>query len=441
MAIIPQRSLFNWDEVEALGDLERLRLVLMYLPDEVLMRQLEQERGVGRNEYPVRPVWNSILAAVVYQHRSIESLRRELQRNAQLRQLCGFEPLAGERAVPPAWAYTRFLKKLLEHQQQIDEMFDQMVDVLGEVLPEFGRVLGNDGKAIQTAARPPKKDAPRKRRDGRRDVDADWGAKSRKGQKEDGTLYEQVTYWFGYKLHLIVEANYELPVAYEVTKASAAETPQARELYKKVAKRHAKLVEACQVAVADKEFDDTELIEWLWDEHGIKPVIPIRDLWKDGEQTRRVSATRNVVYDYEGTVSCCCMKTGQLSRMAYAGFEKDRETLKYRCPAAHYGMSCPAFGECRVKGSVRIKLDEDRRVFTPLARSSYAWKRAYRKRSAVERVNSRVDRVFEFEEHFIRGLGKMKLRLGLAMLVMLAMAVGRVKEKQKDKLRSLLKAA
>ena len=37
MAIIPQRSLFRWEDVEELGDLERLRLVLSALPDEVLL--------------------------------------------------------------------------------------------------------------------------------------------------------------------------------------------------------------------------------------------------------------------------------------------------------------------------------------------------------------------------------------------------------------------
>jgi len=67
--------------------------------------------------------------------------------------------------------------------------------------------------------------------------------------------------------------------------------------------------------------------------------------------------------------------------------------------------------------------------------------RAYKKRSAVERVNSRVDGPFGFEKHFIRGLGKMTLRVGLAMGAMLAVALGRVKEKQKDELRSLVRAA
>jgi hypothetical protein len=67
---------------------------------------------------------------------------------------------------------------------------------------------------------------------------------------------------------------------------------------------------------------------------------------------------------------------------------------------------------------VRIALEEDRRVFTPLPRSSLKWERCYDKRTAVERVNSR-----------------------LALVVMLAMAVGRIKTNQAEAMRSLLKAA
>ncbi len=38
MAIIPQPGLFSWKDVENLGDLERLRLVIRVLPDEPLMQ-------------------------------------------------------------------------------------------------------------------------------------------------------------------------------------------------------------------------------------------------------------------------------------------------------------------------------------------------------------------------------------------------------------------
>jgi len=77
MAIISrQQQIFDWTELEMLGDLERLRLVLAYMPDESLMQHLERERLNGRDDYPVRAVWNSILAGIVYQHPSIENLRR-----------------------------------------------------------------------------------------------------------------------------------------------------------------------------------------------------------------------------------------------------------------------------------------------------------------------------------------------------------------------------
>lgn len=441
MAIIPQPGLFSWEEIDALDDLHRLRLVLGALPDEALMRHLERDRGRGRDDYPVRAMWNSLLAGIVYQHPSVESLRRELGRNAPLRQACGFDLVKGVAAVPPAWAYTRFLRRLMAHQDEIDALSDALVESLREALPGFGRVLAADGKALPTHARRRGKNAPALEPDGRRDTDADVGTKTYRGRREDGTLWEKVQRWFGYKVHLVVDAEYELPVAYAVTKASASEMPQARVLLNGLAERHPALVEACEFWTADKGEDDGKLIRRLWDDHEIKPAIAIRAMWKEPDETRVVPGTRNVVYDQEGTVHCHCPKTGCCRRMAYGGFEKDRQALKYRCPAIHYGLDCAGRSRCGVGGSVRIPLAVDRRLFTPLARSSYAWKRVYAKRTAVERANSRLDVSFGFERHFIRGLSKMRLRVGLALGVMLAMALGRVKEKQKERMRSLVGAA
>jgi len=98
-------------------------------------------------------------------------------------------------------------------------------------------------------------------------------------------------------------------------------------------------------------------------------------------------------------------------------------------------------GQCKVQGAARIPLSEDPRVFTPLARTSREWDKVYAARTAVERVNSRLDGAYGFERHFIRGHKKMWLRMGLALIVMLATALGRVKENQRDRLRSLVQAA
>jgi len=45
--------------------------VLENLPDGKLMQTLEEERANGRDYYPVRPLWNSLLAMVVCEHKSV----------------------------------------------------------------------------------------------------------------------------------------------------------------------------------------------------------------------------------------------------------------------------------------------------------------------------------------------------------------------------------
>jgi hypothetical protein len=127
--------------------------------------------------------------------------------------------------------------------------------------------------------------------------------------------------------------------------------------------------------------------------------------------------------------------------MAYSGFERGRMALKYACPIKAYGLKCKGSDQCEhAMKSKRVSLEIDRRIFTPVARSSYAWERGYKKRTAVERVNSRLDVSFGFERHFIRGQKKMEIRVGVALCVMLAMAVGRIKERRRDLMRSLVRS-
>lgn len=435
MAIIPQQTFFVWSEIEELCDLERLKLVIEYMPDEELMQILEKERGKGRDDYPVRAMWNSILAGIVYQHNSIESLRRELSRNGQLRFMCGFN---SQKDVPGPDVYSRYFKKLFDKEDIINGIFNKLVDELEKILPSYGKNLAIDGKAISSLAGHENKN---KEKDGRRDTDADWAKKEYKGKNKEGTAWSKIVKWFGYRLHLIVDADYELPVAFEVTKASTSEIKEAHKIFEQLNEKHPEIIKKCETVEADRGYDDTKFIIKLWDKYKIKPVIDIRNMWKDGEETRQLSGKKNVVYNYKGNVYCYCLDTGKRREMCNGGFEKDRNTLKKICPAKQYGFKCKCIDKCPAAKGIRIPLEENRRIFTPIDRSSYKWKRMYNKRTSVERVNSRLDESFGFEKHYIRGLKKMKVRCGIALCVMLAMAVGRIKEKQEDKMRSLVKSA
>ena len=202
-------------------------------------------------------------------------------------------------------------------------------------------------------------------------------------------------WWFGYLVHLIVDASYELPVAFEVTPASYGEQPEAQRLLDQMQERHPDLLEQCERLSADKGYDDSKLIGW--GSASDQAIIDIRNCWKDGENeengvvTKLVSGQENVIYTGDGQV---CLHVSADRRAAChglrLGFERDRNTLKYRCPARYSGITCEGMEQCPVANAVRIKLEEDRRVFTPVARSSYVWQDYYDERSAVERVNSAV---------------------------------------------------
>ncbi len=433
MAIIPQQRLFGWEEIQTLGDLERLRLVLRYMPDENLMRTLERKRGNGRDDYPIRAMWNSLLAGIVYEHERTEQLRRELARNGQLRALCGFDS-----QVPPAYVYSRFFKILFAHEAMVNDIFDNLVKQLKEILPDFGKRLAIDSKSISSFAKHKNKN---QEPDGRRDTDADYGKKRYTGIDKEGKAWEKVISWFGYKLHLIVDAAYELPVLFSVSKASVPDINEGRKLIEELEHRQPDIIEACQKLTADKGYDDTKFITNLWDNHQIKPVIDIRNMWKDPDKTHLLTGQTNVTYNYKGNVYCYCPKTGKEREMSNGGFEKDRNTIKKLCPAKQYGIECKGLAQCPVKQGIRIPLYLDRRIFTPIDRASYKWKREYNKRTSVERVNGRLDVSFGFEVHTIRGMAKMKIHSGLALCVMLAMALGRIRENQADKMRSLVRCA
>src|SRR5699024_2470873 len=367
----------------------------------------------------------------VFEHDSTESLRRELSRSAQLRWLCGVEG----NNIPPSYVYSRFMKKIFDHEEEIEAMFKTLVELIREVLPDFGKSLAIDGKAIQSFAKRKNKNA---KEDGRRDTDADHGKKVYKGKREDGTMWQKIVKWFGYKIHLIVDSLYELPVAYSVTKASVPDINEAHVLLDEIEETQPFVLENAETMAGDRGYDDTKLNVKLYDDHGIKPVIDIRNMWKDGEETRLLSDKENVVHNYKGNVYCHCPLTGIRREMINGGFEKDRNTLKKLCPAKQYGLNCEGAEECPVAQGIRIPLKEDRRIFTPIDRASYKWQREYNKRTAVERVNGRLEMSFGFKNHTIRGLKKMKARCGLSLCVMLAMALGRIKEKQPEKMRSLV---
>ena len=479
---------FSWHGVESLPDLARLRLVLEVLPDEEIVEALEVGRGRGRNDYPVRAMWRALIAGIVFQHASTQSLLRELGRNPALLELCGFDPLPFQSApvrelrparqgrahalshparlrstVPGHWNFSRFLGRVVDLEDRrglVSGMIDSLRASLFEELPDFGRHLGYDGKAIGSHSTG--------RVCGDRgktsDPDADWGKHETSGvNAKTGAVWKKVTSWFGYGLHLIADTDYEIPVAFEVTRASASEPGALSGMVDQLFAKAPGLADRCADFSADRGLDNAAQKKRLWDRWHIRPLIDTRLMWRVEKQepghdparpiTRALFPERAdvVVHDERGRVSCVCPQTGETRAMAFQGFEASRGacgTLKYRCPAAAFDLDCKGRQACHRAGGVkpgdygrivRIDLDRhDRRIFTPTPWGSPSWRRGYNRRSAMERINARLDRVFNFETHYIRGRVRMKTRLGLALAVMMAMALAQARAGRAGRMRSLV---
>ena len=58
------------------------------------------------------------------------------------------------------------------------------------------------------------------------------------------------------------------------------------------------------------------------------------------------------------------------------------------------------------------------------------YKGLYKKRTTIERINSRLDRDYCFEEHTIRGKDKMEIFVVVAYIVMLTLAKSKIKDKK-----------
>ncbi len=445
MTSIPQASLFSWEIVDTSPEIVRLGRLLDALPDRALLDALEGARKGRRNEYPQRALWRSVVAGVALGHASTASLIRELRRNAELRQVCGFDPLLGDRAVPRDYVFSRFQVRLEKFDDQMGKIFDALVAALGELLPDMGRDLAVDSKAL--AAR------------GARAVDADTGTKRYESVRADGSVHVTETSWFGWKIHLLVDAKYELPVAFEVTEASAADSPRLMPLVESYEARQGVLHARARTLSGDKAYDDGADKARLYDKHAMAPLIPPRDTTavRKGDGMQALDPTRHdtIYLSATGRVSC---KTSPFAPdpaqaytpMAFMGYEPERDTLKFRCPAAAYGTSCHNRDACQARPAVRdgswgrvvrVPRSRDPRTLLPMHFHSRSFARAYKKRTSVERVFSRLDGVHGFEHAIVKSRRRMQTRVALALIAMLATAQSWIETKRPEQMRRILCAA
>ncbi len=407
---IIQPPLLDFEAFVAARGNEHLVIVLEALDAEKLIAALEREHSTGRKGYSVRGMWAAFICGLLRGCESLADIVRLLDRDKELRTVCGF---VGRDNVPGEDALGRFMRKLVLHGDLVQECFEGLVEALRKTLPGFGQKLVTDSTEIRAYSNG--------HHTKRSDPDARWGAKksshhdttseaisepgkeSRKGKKRD--LY----YWFGYKLHLLIDATYELPVSFAVTPANESDTQQMPVLLEKAGLERPEA--RPEVVIADKDYDSKHKNQLIYGQYHTIPIIPIIE--RDGEQLPDICNAK-------GTPTCCCGL-----EMAYWG--RDGKYLKYRCPQVVGKGVCKDLSPCTDSpyGCVlKLPISDDVRRHPPIPRESKKWERLYKLRTAVERVNSRVKELLGLRNITVRGLAKVTIRSILSLLTMLAVGLG-----------------
>jgi hypothetical protein len=415
MRIATTKPLFPWDCLEDSPTLKTIRQLLDVIPDDALLESLRTARGKGRDDYPVRALWGVLVLAIALRHTTIEACLGELRRNESLRRLIGIE---SEEGVPRKWNLSRFLDTLGRepHLSRLHRVFDAMIERLGSVVRDLGRDTAGDATGLNA----------RRKKERRAAVEEAEGlpqaSGGRKEYQDDAGNVTKVVEWFGFKLHLLVDVKHEVSLAYKITDPKAGDGETLPEV---LAEAQSNLPAGRIETLAYDKAADTNDVHELLSEAKIKPVIQNRSLWKE-EHERMLpghDGRSNIVYDEAGTVYCYDRVSTPVVRhkMAYIGYEPQRQTLKYRCPARHEGWACPMSEICNAGKSygltVRVPRQIDLRRFPSLPRATKKFERLYKGRTAVERVNARLKIFWGADDGNLTGSRRFFALLGVILVV------------------------
>ena len=420
MMIHHAKPLFAWDCLEDSPSLQTIKNLLAALPDGKLLNSLRAARGKGRDDYPVSVLWGVVVLRVALRHITTEAVLAELRRNEGLRRIIGIE---SENGVPHKWNMSRFEDVLGQepHRTHLKTIFNVLIERLGLAVADLGRDTAGDATDL-SARRKPEEAAQKEIDEG-----LPQASGGRKEYKDDEGKVTKVVEWFGFKLHLLVDVKHEVVLSYAITDTKAGDGETLPVLLDQA---KVNLPEGRIKTVAyDKAADSQDVHKRLAGE-GITPLIQTREMWKE-EPERMLpghDGSSNVVYKEDGTIYCYDKVSDPPVRhpMAYIGYEPERETLKYRCPAKHEGWDCPMSKICNAGKSygktVRVDHDLDPRRFPSLPRATKKFERMYKGRTSVERVNARLKIFWGVDDGNVTGTRRFVAQVGVVLAVHAAFA-------------------
>lgn len=235
------------------------------------------------------------------------------------------------------------------------------------------------------------------------DTDAQWGAKSKD------------YLFFGYKVHLIVDAKSQLPLEVKVTPGNEADSPQAKPLLKGAKEKHPE--SPIDTSAMDSAYDSHENYRFAIEEAKVAPIIALNP--RGGVD----AVTSSALYLTEnGSYTCLAG-----FKVVYWGKEEKRSRLKFRCPAALGKCECLFRSSCsqsRYGRTFYLHPKRDYRLIGPIPRGTDLWQEKYNARTSVERAYSEEKGSHRLANPRVRGLAKVKIHVYLALCAQVIKRIG-----------------
>jgi len=345
----------------------------------------------------MEPLWKAYLLSFILNMDCTNDLVRKLEENPSFAEACGFNM---DRPLPSRWTFDRLISTLTLHPEMIERLLDKVVCQLQQRLSGFGVTVAVDSTPVRSHSNPSKKV--------RSDSEAGFIVK--------GGIPNKIWKW-GYKLHLLVDTTWELPIACDVTLARDSDVTHLIPLIDKARKSFGWF--RPWHVVADKGYDAGYNYKAIHDMGSI-PIIKMKE--------KQQSECKYSI-DELGIPHC------QSGLPLLLKDHDKRKGLRYTCAYRAGKADCSLHRECTLKVAWIRPFWEYRKLCS-IPRDSEEWNAIYSKRTAVERVNSKLKEHRRLNSHCHRGLAKVRLHCLISVLSLAITALAEANANHIDRVRA-----
>ena len=429
MTIVKQISLFDIQELFEMESSHRFDAIFATFDVQPIFQLFSKKtmRGAPR-ECNYGAMIQSLIIRIVERIPTVKDLVKRLVNDPLFRLDCGF--LVSD-SVPSEASYSRMID-VISKSDVMDFMQDQLVQAAfteGYLKDEH---LGFDATHFESrdASKPSEKKeaAPPKKR-GRKtpeeqaiwlaeqtEIEANQTTYEKKLEAQltipTSTLWQDIpiepkwgikknsdgknTFWYGFKGHLAVSTKSQYIVARIMSSGNLSDSKAAIPLLKKVADF---LPNHFTTAIFDAGYDYEPIYRQALDQT-MRAVIPY-NVRREGE-----------VIGFDQHFRPTCVREHSYR---YDSFDEKYQTLKFTRPKEC--ETCPLREDSLCQKVFKIKFETDIRKYTYPARGSKLWKKLYKERTAVERVNAYLKQYFQLNNIRHRTGRKAKLHFNLVTFI------------------------